>query len=145
MNEKQITITRKESGEVTTGSINEIAQALNINRTTLFRRLKSGKYEDNEIILGYSNVAPEISNVARQRPNVAQEKPNVAFDKFAPIKVGDKIILPSGPCVKCGQNVYHNLIINGVRQFVCFNKCTPATPKPERITTPIPPALKSMI
>lgn len=84
MNIKNISYINKSTGEVKTVTINELASMLGINRSTITRRLKSGKYEDDNCVI--SNVASETDSNVASEPNVAPKNqmlhPNVAYKEL---------------------------------------------------------------
>jgi hypothetical protein len=138
MNAKEITFTDKETGETTTGTVNQISELIKVSRQTLTTWIKKGeteKYLFSNVKQNPANVKtePNVKTEEENTPNVKQTNSNVKLD---PPKVKDvtkgiktdpqgKVLLPRKPCIKCGQPVYHTLKIDGKIQHICFNSCTP--------------------
>ena len=137
MNAKEITLTDKQTGEQTTGTLAEIAVTLKVSRPTLNTWIKKGETENYLFSNVKSNVKPtdvKTDSNVKSEPNI---KPVTDSNvKYEPPKVEDvtkgvktdttgKVLLPRKPCIKCGQPVYHTLLIDGKIQHICFGSCTP--------------------
>ena len=133
MNAKGINLTDKTTGETSTGTMQEIADKVKVNRKTLSRWIEKGHYENDLWDISKANGTLEEENKPKGTFETKREIPNGTFE---PPKVEDvtkgiktdetgKVILPRKPCIKCGQPVYHTLRIDGKIQHICFGSCTP--------------------
>lgn len=199
MKEKEITITNKETGEQSTGTMKQVIELTGLTRMTIFRKLKYGSFETDKFT--FSQTTTEEENVTMQPQDVTMIRENVTmveqdvtmpeknvtmppenvtmipqnvtvFDENVTMKKAKcyndpvtvtpktmqqrpadpeqqteykKTIIPSGPCIYCGENVYHTAIIEGKKQFVCYGKCEPINHDHSRKRTMIPNALKSLV
>lgn len=148
MNAKQIQATNKETAEVHTGTIKQIADLTGINLKTLTRNLtKKDTFETDLWEIKKDTSEPQepkkdTENFKKDTPKLKKDtKKDIPSDsKRTPDKYLDaqklhmkpseestreKVIIPSGPCVikGCGRTTYHTQTIDGEKVFICFNKC----------------------
>jgi hypothetical protein len=141
MKAKEVYLTDKETGEQTTGTMQEIADKIEVSKKTLSRWITSGHFENehwdigtyltsNIGTLGHENKEKTIIGTSIPKSLGHRDKGNDDPDINRPILQPDgKLFIKKAPCIKCGQPVYHTLRIDGKIQHICFGSCTPIEPK----------------
>ena len=134
MNTKEISLTDKQTGEVITGTLSQVADKIKVNEKTLRRWIQNGHSEKYEFLK--TDIKTDILSVSKELKTDIQPKRTLKTDikdnyENKPRKQPDgRMILDRKPYIKCGQLTYHTLRIDGKIQFICFNSCTDLTKKP---------------
>ena len=145
MREKEITITNKETGEQTTGNITDLAKSTRINRKTLTRWIQTGHSNNAKWDIRTGDDTPKSSNGTSESSNGTSSPRTTRPEQPTQEQTYTKTIIPSGPCIYCGENVYHTAIIEGKKQFACYGKCEPINHHKETKRTMLPNVLKSIV
>jgi hypothetical protein len=151
MNAKQIQATNKDTAEVHTGTIKQIADLTGINLKTLTRNLtKKDTFETDLWEIKKDTSEPQKpkkdtpklkKDTKKDIPSDSKRTPDKYLDaqklhmKPSEESTREKVIIPSGLCVICERTTYHTQTIDGELVFICYAQCQDIDHHTERIRT----------
>jgi len=159
---KQIEYVNPKTGEVFTGTAEEICKKFKISNVTMYKHLKQQTLSTVNTPINSSN-DHEIQDIQESEiPNTQQNQPtptvNPPVNSSKPLKTKGKVEnkyansqaedndqlkyhpeseeptdkLPQKPCVICGKKVFHTKMIEDELVHICFASCKSIYKKPER-------------
>ena len=159
MNKKESSLVNKDSAEIITGTIAELAKVIGVNPKTVSRWFQNGHSNDPKWDIypqnGHHPTLKETKTdikkpkrtlktdipISKQTPEPVKEALRYSqSDDGTPGKTEEpKIIIPSGKCVLCGRTIYHTKKFGEETVFVCFKKCQDIPRFSDRVSIPPSP------